>query len=331
MPATAKNCSLSRRLASTKLPRAERVDAGLSLGGGAQVTISSDETSPSRRAFLRHSAGMLLMSGLGGSLLSACGGGNLSADQPPTPRVASVANFRDVAGAAAGYPTVDGKQMRRGAFYRANTLTLNAADAATLGKLAIATVYDLRTPGEMARTADVLPVGASLATYNVLGANDFVAPVFDTADAAAAFMEAQARAYVTGAAQRAGYGALLTHLAAGAGAQLFHSSAGKDRAGWVAALLLSIANVPLDVITQDYLLSNVYLAQSIETQIETLRAQDGDAVATVDTPLLNVQESYLQAGFEQVQASYGTMTAYLTQGLGLTQATIDLLRSRLVV
>lgn len=320
MPATAKICSPLRRFASMTLSRAN----------GAGPRTVSDADCASRRTFLKGSASVLLMSGFSASLLSACGGGNLDADQPPTPRLASVDNFRDLAGAAAGYPTVDGKQMRRGAFYRANVLTLSSADAATIDKLGIATVYDLRTPGEIARTADILPGGAIVQTFNVLGTDDFVAPAFDSAGAATAFMETQARAYVTGPAQRASYGALLTHLADGAGAQLFHSSAGKDRTGWVAALLLSIANVPLDVITQDYLLSNVYLAPSIQTQIETLRAQDGDAVATVETPFLNVQESYLQAGFDQVQANYGTMTNYLTQGLGLAQSTIDMLHSRLV-
>jgi protein-tyrosine phosphatase len=274
---------------------------------------------------------VLLLSGMSSSLLSACGGGNLDADQPATPRLASVSNFRDVAGAAAGYPTVDGKQMRRGAFYRANALSLSAADAVTIDNLGIASVYDLRTPGEIARVADILPTGATSQALDVLGTSDFLAPTFDTAGAAVAFMEAQARGYVTGAAQRVGFGELLTRLANGAGAQLFHSSAGKDRTGWVAALLLSIANVPLDVIMQDYLLSNVYLAQSIEAQIETLRAQNGDAAATIESPLFNVQESYLQAGFDQVQTSYGTMTSYLTQGLGVSQATIDTLHDRLVV
>jgi protein-tyrosine phosphatase len=293
--------------------------------------ILPEEACASRRTFLKLSASALLISGTGSSLLSACGGGNLDTDQPETPRLASVDNFRDLAGAAAGYPTVDGKQMRRGAFYRANALTFSAADQATIDRLGIASVYDLRTPGEIARTADILPGGATSQALNVLGISDFVAPVFDTAAAAVAFMEAQARAYVTGAAQRASYGALLARLADGAGAQLFHSNAGKDRAGWVAALLQSIANVPLDVIMQDYLLSNVYRAPSIKAQTDTLRAQDGDAVAAVEAPLLSVQENYLQAGFDQVQASYGTMPSYLTQGLGISQATIDTLHKRLVV
>jgi protein-tyrosine phosphatase len=314
MPATAKTCSPSRCSASTTLRASQNALNGVS---------------PARRHFLKGSASVLLASGLGGALLSACGG-NLDTDQPETPRLASVSNFRDVAGTAVGYLSVDGKQMRRGAFYRANALTLNTADLAAIDRLGITTVYDLRTPGEIARTADILPAGAAVQTLNVLGTGDFVVPTIETAAGAVAFMEAQARAYVTGGAQRAAYGALLTRLAGGPGVQLFHSGAGKDRAGWVAALLLSIANVPLDVVMQDYLLSNVYLAQSIQAQTSTLSAQDGAALATVQAPSLDVQESYLQAGFDQVQASYGTMASYLTQGLGMSQATIDTLRGRLV-
>jgi protein-tyrosine phosphatase len=287
------------------------------------------EPSAGRRRFLKGSAGAMLAAGFGSTLLSACGG-SLEVDQPETPRLVSVSNFRDVGGAGAGYLTVDGKQMRRGVFYRANVLTLSGTDAATLDKLGIVSVYDLRTPAEIARTADVLPMGATSSTLNVLGTNDFITPPVDTAADAVAFMQAQARAYVTGAPQRAAFGALLGALANGTGAQLFHSNAGKDRTGWVAALLLSIANVPLDVILQDYVLSNVYLGSSIAAQTSTVRAQQGAAIATARAPLLDVDENYLQAGFDQVQASYGTMASYLTQGLGLATATIEALHNRLV-
>ncbi len=238
----------------------------------------------SRRTFLKRSASVLLVSGISGSLLSACGGGNLDNEQGETPRLASVDNFRDVAGAAAGYPTVDGKTMRRGVFFRANVLALSVADQTEIESLGIASVFDLRTPGEIERTADNLPRATVSQTLNVLGVHDFITPDFNSAGGAAAFMESEARAYVTGGAQRVNYGALLRQLADGAGAQLFHSNAGKDRAGWVAALLQSIANVPLDVIMQDYLLSNVYRAQAIRSQKENLRAQDGDALAAIQEP-----------------------------------------------
>ena len=65
--------------------------------------------------------------------------------------------------------------------------------------------------------------------------------------------------------------------------------------------------------------------------VDALRAQQGEDIVAIETPLFNVQASFLQAGFDQVQASYGTMANYLTQGLGLSRATIDTLRDKLVV
>src|SRR5579864_3728003 len=87
MPATAKTRSPFRRCAS---PIARTSHSTL------------DGISASRRGFLKGSASVTLVSGLGGSLLSGCGGG-LDADLPETPRLASVTNFRDLAGVGGGY------------------------------------------------------------------------------------------------------------------------------------------------------------------------------------------------------------------------------------
>lgn len=282
-----------------------------------------------RRTFLKGTASVLLSGVAGGLSLSGCGGGG--ADAAATPRLASVANFRDIGGAAGGYPTIDGRFVRRGVFYRSSALTLDAVDRTTLDALAIAAVYDLRTPGEVARAADVLPVGAAYQAFNVLGTSDVAERQFDTPAEAIAAMEHAQREYVLGSAQRTAFGSLLAQLAQTAGVQLVNSSAGKDRAGWAAALLLSIANVPFDVIMQDYLLSNTYAAASIRARVDAIAAQRGSIAAAAAQPTLRVQASFLQVAFEQVHASYGTMTAYLTDGLGLTQDTIDALHGRLVI
>jgi protein-tyrosine phosphatase len=271
-----------------------------------------------------------VLAGAGGALLSACGGGGGS-EVSATPRLASVENFRDVGGAASGYPTIDGKVVRRGVFYRSSVLTVSTADRARLDALGIAVVYDLRTPGEIGRTVDTLPMGARYQTINVIGADDVVPPTYDTAADAVAAMERAQRDYVLGAAQREGFGALLARLAQTSGAQLLHSSAGKDRAGWAAALLLSIANAPFDVIMQDYLLSNTYAAASIKTRIAAEAGQSGMAAAQANAPVFGVQPSFLQVAFDQVHATFGTMDAYLKDGLGLSQDRIDRLHDRLVV
>jgi protein-tyrosine phosphatase len=196
-------------------------------------------------------------------------------------------------------------------FYRSNALTLSAADKAVIDTLSIATVYDLRTPGEVARVTDVMPSGAAYKSINITGEPDQIVPPAAMSGGAMAMMESAERAYVTGVVQRAGYGALLSHLANTPGVQLIHSTAGKDRTGWVAAILLSIA--------------------SINAQVTAIEAESGAAVATLDAPFFSVQDSFIQAGFDQVQASYGTMSSYLTTGLGLPQSTIDTLHDRMVV
>lgn len=308
------------------------VDTRATRSGKASMPVNVPNGEPgSRRTFLKGAASAWLLSGFGGALLAGCGGGGVSSDVADTPRLASANNFRDIGGAGGGYPTVDGRQVRRGVFYRSNVLALNPADKAVIDTLSIASVYDLRTPGEVARTADVMPTGAVYVNINVLGQTDQPMPPSDVPGGATAWMEAGERAYVTGTAQLAGYGSLLMQLASTDGVQLIHSQAGKDRAGWVAALLLSIANVPLDIIMQDYLLTNTYAAESITKQVAAVQTQSGQAAATLAAPLFSVQDSFLQAGFDQVQASYGTMTSYLTIGLGLSQSTIDTLRDRLII
>ena len=166
---------------------------------------------------------------------------------------------------------------------------------------------------------------------NVTGREDVITPMLDSEGSAVSSMERAQRLYVTDAVQRAAFGSLLSQLASTAGPQLIHSSAGKDRAGWAAALLLSIANVPFDIIMQDYLLSNTYMANSISARVEARRQQSGDLAANAEKPLASVQSSYLQASFDQVQSSYGTMSGYLTRGLGLATSTVDTLRDRLLL
>jgi protein-tyrosine phosphatase len=282
-----------------------------------------------RRGFLRGTAGILLMSGFGSMMLTACGGG--PAEMAATPRLASVDNFRDVAGTGDGYQTVDGRRVRRGMFYRSNVLALSAADEAALDTLGIVAVYDLRTPSEIASVRDVLPLRATYVSINIAGTDNVQIPQFAFPADAVALRENTERSYVTGGAPRAGFRTLFTDLANSPGAQLFHDATGADATGWVAAVLLSIANVPFDVIMEDYLLTNTVAAASINSNLDTVRARQGDIVAANEAPLFNVQASFLQAGFDQVQASYGTMANYLTQGLGLSQATIDMLHDKLVV
>jgi hypothetical protein len=90
-------------------------------------------------------------------------------------------------------------------------------------------------------------------------------------------------------------------------------------------LLQSIAGVSPTTIMQDYLASNNYMAASIAQILK-----DYPADAPIYKVMLGVRRGFLQAGLDQVIASYGSLNAYLVQGLGLTQADIYVLRAKMV-
>jgi protein-tyrosine phosphatase len=111
---------------------------------------------------------------------------------------------------------------------------------------------------------------------------------------------------------------------------LYHCTGGKDRTGWVTAVLQTLVGVPQSVVIQDYLLTNIYSAASIQATYNSMVAAYGKAYADTFYPVLGVQESFLTAGFDQATASYGSMSGYITNGLGLSASTQALLKSKLL-
>lgn len=247
-----------------------------------------------------------------------------------TPRLQGIDNFRDIAGISTAYTTAHDGTMRSGVFYRSNALTPTASDLATLNSLGIKAIYDLRTPSEIAATPDTLISGATYQNIDIIGSTTSGSNItnisFKSAADAIAMMEQTNRAFVSDAGMRSQFGNLFNALASVDAAQLFHCTAGKDRTGWTAAVLQSIAGVDNATIMANYLATNDYTAARVAA---TLKAMP-PSMAAVYGPLLGVQASYLQAGLDEVTAQYGTMDNYLKQGLGLSQETIYVLRGKLV-
>ncbi|WP_242207466.1 MULTISPECIES: tyrosine-protein phosphatase [unclassified Pseudomonas] len=247
-----------------------------------------------------------------------------------TPRLQGIDNFRDVAGITTAYTTAHDGTMRAGVFYRSNALTPTAADLAILNGLGIKAVYDLRTPSEIAATPDTMISGATWQNIDIIGSTTSGSNItnisFKSAADAIAMMEQTNRAFVSDAGMRGQFGKLFNELASVDAAQLFHCTAGKDRTGWTAAVLQSIAGVDNATIMANYLATNDYTAARVAATLKALPP----SMAAIYEPLLGVQASYLQAGLDEVTAQYGSMDNYLKQGLGLSQETIYVLRGKLV-
>ncbi|QKN82552.1 tyrosine-protein phosphatase [Scandinavium goeteborgense] len=245
-----------------------------------------------------------------------------------TPHLRGIDNFRDVAGIASAYSTANDGVMRAGIFYRSNALTPQDDDLSVLEQLQVKTVIDLRSPAEVAAQADTLPANSKYVNVDLIGNNGaFVIDLSKmTVKDVDTMMEDGERSFVTTPYARQGLGDVFRELANADDAALFHCTAGKDRTGWVSAVLQTIAGVSHDDIVANYLATNDYTAERVNATLAVLPASMRETYGA----LMGVRANWLQAGLDQVVSSYGSMDNYLKEGLGLDQATIYVLRGKMV-
>lgn len=100
---------------------------------------------------------------------------------------------------------------------------------------------------------------------------------------------------------------------------VFHCAAGKDRTGMAAVFFLAALDFERDVIKQDYLASNHYLADFQRQQEQ--RAQAYGQIFVENTKALNsVAAAYFDRAWQTAEAMEGSMDAYLTKYLNMPQA-----------
>ncbi len=242
-------------------------------------------------------------------------------------RLASADNFRDVAGA--GHPTRDGGRVRTGLIYRSNELQLTDVDAAALERLGVTSVIDLREQHEVDAHPDVEVPGAAWTHLPVAGIPPGTGAELPDADAAHQAMLGVYRGFVDDERARASFGGLLRRVGLATTPVLFHCTAGKDRTGWAAALLLHVAGVEPDVVEADYLLTNERSRGTREKYLGLVAEHLGaDRVETFE-PTMVADTSYLAAAYAQADASFGSLDRYLREGLGLDDDALAAVRTRL--
>ncbi|HEY6431303.1 MAG TPA: tyrosine-protein phosphatase [Acetobacteraceae bacterium] len=241
-------------------------------------------------------------------------------DLPRSVVLSGASNVRDLG----GWPA-EGGRVRFGRVFRGAALSgLTEADAEVLSGLGVRIVCDLRGTEECAaaptRLAGVtihsLPiepsVGASL--------RDIAATRAATGEDALVLMRQAYVAYAMEWGHR--YRAMFDLLADAPGALLLHCSAGKDRTGFGAALILTALGVPREAVMQDYLASN--------------RLWRGDASMAVGLPpemaahFLLVRAELLEAALAAIDEAHGGFERYAEAELGLDTGKRQRLRDRLI-
>ncbi len=108
------------------------------------------------------------------------------------------------------------------------------------------------------------------------------------------------------------------HLLESSQPTVFHCTAGKDRTGFAAALVLHALDASHEDVMRDYLLTNERLKPP-----EPSRYGLPEEAYTV---LYRVQPEFLQAAYEALERDYGGLEGYLREGLGLREAERERLR-----
>ncbi|MEV5648513.1 tyrosine-protein phosphatase [Nocardia sp. NPDC052254] len=254
----------------------------------------------------------------------------------------SAPNARDIG----GYPTQrGGGKIRYGLVYRSDALNrLSPADQQKLASLRIGKIIDFRSPNEMKASPDQLPPAIPYSAQSIWDpANDFYLMVSSTIAGGpqvqqeklgngqgAQIMRDYYRWLVTDANARAQFAAALRDIAASPDAVLYHCTSGKDRTGWMTAILMSALGVPKGQIYKDYLASNDYLAASNKAQMDALVQRGLVTDPSLFDPILGVRADYLDASFDQARQSYGSVDRFLSDGLGIDSATVDALKAKLL-
>lgn len=227
-------------------------------------------------------------------------------------------NFRDLG----GYPGADGRTIRWRRLFRADGLTrLDEDDCAQLAALGLATVIDLRTKGEVEERGR-FPEEAFEVEYHHLPLTDVLPPTADLSryDEPAFVTTRYQQLFSEGSTSLARAVELLAE--ADALPAVFHCSAGKDRTGILAALVLGFLGVPREVIVHDYALS----AEAMIALLERLKLEYAESVAEVEryAPAVISVSPKTMAGFlDSLEADHGTFDD-LARTLGVTDAVAEL-------
>lgn len=235
----------------------------------------------------------------------------------PTP-LRNPSNFRDLATQVR--PRIG---MREGLLFRSDHLgALNEDDAKQVRALGIQRVLDFRGVDERASAACVVPgvTVHSLAIEPTIVQKLqelLAAGTPPTESEVVALMQDTYRGFVRHNTHR--FREFFSHLLGSPEPTVFHCTAGKDRTGFAAALVLHALGAREEDVMFDYLLTNERLAPTV--------LKNDHFPAHVARVLLGVQPEFLQAAFEAVHEDFGSLDGYLRDGIGLGDVEMRRLRA----
>ena len=244
-------------------------------------------------------------------------------DLPHCLVLSGASNLRDLG----GWPVADGRRVRPRRVWRSASLHgLTPEDIAQLAGTGLRTVCDLRGAQEAARAPSRLPAGAlahPLPIEPFVGASlkDMLERGMATGEGATGLLRQAYLAYVTEhlEAYRRLFALLLEEERR---PLLFHCSAGKDRTGIAAALILTLLGAERETVMADYGATDRFWRRDHPLPPEVPRAAADAILAT--------HPALLEEALDTVLGRFGSVEALAQRGLGLDADALARLRDALL-
>ncbi len=245
--------------------------------------------------------------------------------EAPPGLLAGARNFR----AVKPYHAAGGKKLRANTLYRSGELSrLSDADLEVIAGLGIRLVCDLRTGRERSEFLSRWPASADFRYLDLPNREESGAgphKIFElmalhpgevgALKAMDMLYRSKPRAFANGLKN------LFAAIVAGDGLPLLiHCHAGKDRTGFVMAMLLAAVGVSEADIFDDYVTTALYFqvereALALSGWAKKSFGREIDPAAAV--PMVDARRAYIEASFEEILAGWGGVDAYL-RAAGLT-------------
>ena len=237
-------------------------------------------------------------------------------------------NFRDLG----GYTAADGRHVRWDRIFRSADISkLTDSDMTVLKDKHISSVVDLRGTQESQKAPDRLNPGMDYLLCPAGSDNaltDWMKTMASIKTEAAA--DSMMKSYYTKTEFLADrYKPFFDRLLAlpDDKALLFHCTAGKDRTGIGAALLLYTLGVPYETIVNDYTATNYYRSADNAKMIPVM-TQSMHISEPVARGMMGARREYIEANFDAIRQKYGSIDNFLRGPVGLDDAKIKALKDK---
>ncbi|MEI4790651.1 tyrosine-protein phosphatase [Bacillus sp. FJAT-53060] len=247
----------------------------------------------------------------------------------------NISNFREVG----GLQTTDKMMIKQGMIYRSADLSrLTKQDIVLFSKLGIQTICDLRSTSERKSHPSKIKeldkiVHIPMQPDNMMPSKRTMFRMLTTEGKSLSFTPIMKDLYQRMLTERKKeIQQVFTLLSDEKNYPLMlHCTSGKDRTGFLSALIQLTAGVPIPTVLSEYMRSNEGVQMLVKRQERFIRMMSLYRVSKEQIqPLLGVQQDYLEDVLKEMMDTYGSAERYLIESCEVPEAQLNEMKNILL-